>query len=307
MKVANILLYLTIIMLLCTLPGFPSRADLLSYNTENEPLVSHTNIQAQNITRTFHEMEIECLLVADHSGSFDVTVEKPIHSPYAAGVVTVTLHTRHNTTTQRDFSPIPTFGYQLTAKIANESLGTTTLLPPVTITLYEEIIQLSKYLESIPEETNLTLKISAIFHAMKINERVTLEVLPTSLLTIEASTPETTTQSEGQSSEGTPEESSREFPDEDTGDESKVQNESQLMTVGPVVFRPLEAWKELSSQAFILKAFLLFTLLGITLNFLNRRKKLTEKIGDAFTQVLIEEIEAEEEDFEMDHDLVEIM
>jgi len=307
LKVAKTLLSLTIIILLCAFPGFPTRAARPGYDTENEPLVGHTNIQAQNITRTFQEMEIECLLVADHTGNYDVTLEKPFHSPYAAGCFTVELHTRHNTTTQREFSPIPTFGYQFTAKVGNKSLGTTTLLPPVTQTLYEEIIQLSKYLESIPKETNLTLTIQATFHAMKANERVTLEVLPTSLLTIEASTPETTTQSEGQSSEGTPEEGSREFPDEDTGDESKVSNESQLMTVGPVVIRPLEAWKELSSQVFILKVFLLFTLLGITLNFLNRRKKLTEKIGDAFTQVLIEEIESEEEDFEMDHDLVEIM
>ncbi len=307
MNVVKTLLYLTIILFLCALIGFPTRADHPSYKTENEPLVSHTNVQAQNITRTFQEMEIECLLIVDHSGSYNVTVEKSIHSPYAAGVVTVILHTRHITTTQRDFSPIPTFGYQLAAKIGNESLGTTTLLPPITITLYEEIIQLSKYLESIPKETNFTLTIFATFHTMKANEQVTLEVLPTSLLTIEASTPETTTQSEGQSSEGTPEEGSREFPDEDARDESMVPNESQLMTVGPVVFRPLEAWKELSSQAFILKVFLLFILLGITLNFLNRRKQLTEKMGDAFTQVLIEEIETEEEDFETDHDLVEII
>jgi len=293
-------------MLLCAFTGFPTRADFPGYDTENEPLVGHTNIPAQNITRTFQELEIECLLVADHAGNYDVTVEKPIHSPYAAGVVTVTLYTKHNTTTQRDFSPIPTFGYQFTAKVGNKSLGTTTLLPPVTKTLYEEIVQLSKYLESIPKETNLTLTIQATFHAMKANERVTLEVLPTSLLTIEASIPEPTTQSEGHSSEGTPEEGSREFPYEDTGDEFKASNESQLMTVGPVVIRPLEAWKELS-QAFILKVFLLFTLLGITLNFLNRRKQLSEKIGDAFTQVLIEEIESEEEDFEMDHDLVEII
>ena len=306
MKVANTLLSLTIIMILCALTGFPTQADHPGYDNENESLVGHTNIQAQNITRTFQEMEIECLLVADHAGNYDVTVEKPIHSPYTNGIFTVTLYTKHNTTTQRDFSPIPTFGYQFTAKVGNKSLGTTTLLPPVTKTLYEEIIQLSKYLESIPKETNLTLTIQATFHAMKANERVTLEVLPTSLLTIEASTPETTTQSEGQSSEGTPKEGSKEFSDEDTGDEFKVSNESQLMTVGPVVFRPLEAWKELSA-VFILKVFLLITFLGVTLNFLNRRKQLSEKIGDAFTQVLIEEIESEEEDFEMDHDLVEIM
>lgn len=302
MKLPKLLCFMTVIILLCALTGFHTRVDS-RYYAENKLLVSHIFIQTQNFTRTFQELDFDCQLVADHSGSYNVTVEKPINSPIAAGVVTVTLHTRHNTTTQRDFSPIPTFGYQLTAKVANESLGTATLLPPVTKTLYEEIIQRSKYLESIPEDSNFTLTIQATFYAMSVNERVTFEVLPTSLLTIEASTHGTTTQSEGQSSEETPNERSRDFPDEDIEGESKVSNESQLMTVGPVVFRPLKAWKEHVLPIFILKTFLLFAFLGITLNFLHRRKQLTEKIGDAYTQVLIEEIAAEEEDFEMDHDL----
>lgn len=247
-----------------------------------------------NVTRTFHELGIECQLVADRAGSYDVTAEGPIHSPFPIGVINVTLHTRHKTTAQGAFSPVPTSGYQLTAKVDNISLGTTTLRPPVTQNLYEKTIQWSRYLEDIPEAANFTLTLQATFHAIVAQERVTFEVLLISTLTIVAAAPRPTIQPAEVFHEGTPQEDSEEVPGEDT----LRSTEPLLITVGPVVLRPLDAWKQLPPQLFLLQIFVLCALLGVTLNFLKRRKQLTEKLGDAFTQLLLEDIELEEETFD---------
>ena len=295
-KTATLLSLGTILFSCVLMQGSPIRTIPISWGTGCELTVNQATMP--NVTRTFQELGIECQLVADRVGSYDVTAEGPIHSPFPAGVITATLHTRHNATAQGAFSPVPTSGYQLTAKIGYESLGTTILRPPVTQNLYEKTIWLAKYLEDIPEAANLTLTLQATFYAMAMQERVTFEVLPTSTLTISAAAPGTTTQSAEAFQEGASQEDSEEVPDEAAREDALRLTEPQLITVGPVVLRPLDAWKELPLQIFLLQIFVLCALLGVTLNFLKRRKQLTEKLGDAFTQLLLEDIELEEETFD---------
>ncbi|MFQ6127111.1 MAG: hypothetical protein ACE5R6_21250, partial [Candidatus Heimdallarchaeota archaeon] len=237
MKKTALLLSLGTLLFSCILmQGSPIQTIPISWGTGCELTVNQATMP--NVTRTFQELGLECQLVADRVGSYDVTVEGSIHSPFSTGVITATLHTRHNATAQGAFSPVPTSGYQLTAKVDNISLGTTTLRPPVTQNLYEKTIQWSRYLEDIPESANFTLTLQATFHAMAAQERVTFEVLPTSTLAIVAATPGTTTQPAEASQEGAPQEDSEEDPGEGS-------TEPPPITVGPVVLRPLDAWKAL--------------------------------------------------------------
>ncbi|MFQ5821515.1 MAG: hypothetical protein ACE5I5_16145, partial [Candidatus Heimdallarchaeota archaeon] len=258
MKKITTLLSLGTVLLLCGLMLGPSvRTVPLSFGHESELPTNPPRILARNVTRTFQEMGIVCQLVADRVGSYGVTAEGPIHSPFLAGVFTATLHTRHTATTQGAFSPVPTSGYQLTANVSYESLGTTTLRPPVTQNLYEETIQWSRYLEDIPEGANFTLTLQATFHAMAAQECITFKVLPTSTLSIVAATPGTTTQPAEASQEGAPQED----PEEVLGEDTLRSTEPPLITVGPVVLRPLDTWKELPPHLFLLQILVLCALL----------------------------------------------
>jgi len=67
------------------------------------------------------------------------------------------------------------------------------------------------------------------------------------------------------------------------------------ITVGPLVFGSLETWNTQESMLGLIgKTFLLCMCLGGTLNFLQRRKRLSELEWDTHTQLLLDELDEEE-------------
>ncbi|MFX0211798.1 MAG: hypothetical protein ACFFDT_37825 [Candidatus Hodarchaeota archaeon] len=120
--------------------------------------------------------------------------------------------------------------------------------------------------------STIILEVAVTFPVIDVGEEALFKILPTSTLTIVEmiSNPETSSL-------------------------KNTKPSTKDITVGPLVIGSLETWNTQESMLGLIgKTFLLCVCLGGTLNFLQRRKRLSELKWNAHTQLLLDELEEEE-------------